>query len=109
MEGALYRYSGTEATSLFLQFIRLHHPLIRLCIVHAQVIEDLAALGDLAKEPPARGFILRMLLKMLHEEIDLFTQERNLHLRRTRVLLMGLMLADEFLLDRSGEHGKVEE
>lgn len=46
-----------------------------------------------------------MLLEVLHEQIDFIRQERHLHSRGAGIGLMGLMLADEFLLGSAIEHG----
>ncbi len=95
---------GLGDEGLFLQFIRFHDLLVGIRIVHTQVVQNLASLCNFAKEASAGGFIFRVFLQMFHEQIDFFTQERDLDLGRTSVLLVSLMLANEFLLKGSGEH-----
>lgn len=89
---------------LLLQLIRLDHLLVFLGLVHAEIIQNFATLGDFAEETTARAFILWMLLEMFRKEIDLVTEDRNLHVRRTSVLIVDLVLRDELFLDCARKH-----
>lgn len=78
--------------------MRLQHFLIRIRLVHAEVIQELAALRDFAKEPPARGEVLLVLGQMRREKIDLLGEDGDLHLRGAGVFVMGAVFGDESLL-----------
>lgn len=89
---------------LLLQLIRLKHLLVLLGLVHAEVVQDLPALRDFGEESPAGGFILRVFLQMFCQKIDFRGKNRNLDVRRSRILVVYLMFADELFLDCAGKH-----
>ena len=85
----------------------LDHFLILLRLVHAQVIEEVSAMRDFAKESVAGGVIFLMRLKVLCEETDFLGQNSNLYGRRSRIFRMLTMLADECFFLRALEgHNK---
>lgn len=86
--------------------MRLQHFLVTLGLVHLEVIEELAALRDLAEETPAGGEVLLVFGQMLAQEIDLLGEDRDLHGGGTGVALVGLVLGDESFLGSALEgHG----
>lgn len=78
--------------------MRLDDLLVLIGLVHAKIIEKLAAVRDFAEESPAGGLVLLVFLKVLGEELNFLREDGDLHLRRTRILLMRAVLGDEFLL-----------
>lgn len=73
----------------------LEDPLVFLGLVHSEIREDLATLRDLPKEPTTSGVILLVLMEVLCEFTDLLREDGDLHLRRSRVLIMEAVLGDE--------------
>ena len=78
--------------------MRLQHLLVLLGLIHAEVREELSALGDLAEESAAGGVVLLVLLEMLREHRDLLCKKCDLHLGRTCVLGMCPVLGNESFL-----------
>ena len=66
----------------------LRNRLIPRRIRVVQVIQQTAALADHLQEAAARAMILIVLLQMFRQLIDPLREESDLHIRRTRVLLM---------------------
>lgn len=81
----------------------LDHFLVLLRLIHAQVVQEVSAVRDFAKEAVARGVVLLVIMQVLRQVTDLIRQNGNLHGRRTGVLLMLTMLGDEFLFLRALE------
>jgi len=84
--------------ALFLEPMLLEDPLVFLGLVHLEVREDLSTLCDLPKEPATSGMILLMLMEMLCEFTNLLREDGDLHLRRSRILIMKTVFRDEPLL-----------
>lgn len=85
--------SRTSANSVAqLQFLR--DRLIAVQIYGLQVFEQAAALADHHQQPAARAVILFVRLQMFGQMVDPLGQQRNLHVRRTRVLAMQLKLVN---------------
>ena len=61
--------------------MRLEHALILLWAIHAEVIEQSAALGDHAEKPSTSRLVLFVLLEVLCEQLDLLGQDCDLDLR----------------------------
>ena len=76
----------------------LQHILILRRLVHAEVREQFATLGDHAEETAAGRVILLVFVEVLGEQIDLLGENRDLHLRGSRVLLVGAVLLDQLFL-----------
>lgn len=74
--------------------MRSKNVLILLGLVHAQIGEQLAALGNLGKQTLAGGVIFLVLLQVLGEHGDLGREDRDLDLRRARVFAVGLVFLD---------------
>ena len=86
---------------LFFELMRLQHLLIRIRIVHLEVIEELAALRHFAQEPAARGEVLLVLGKVLAQKVDLLGEDGDLDGRGSGVFVMRAVLGDETFLDRA--------
>ena len=86
--------------------MRLQHRLILLRLVHLQVIEELAALRDLAEKTATRGEILLVLGQVLAQKVDLLREDGDLHRRGACVGLVDLVLRNETFLRGALEHGK---
>lgn len=91
-------YEGATVADLLLQLMLLQYRLVLLRLIHAEVIEELATLGDLAEKTTSCREILLMLGEVLAQEIDLLGENGNLHLRRPGVFVVCAMLGDETLL-----------
>ena len=83
---------------LFLESVHFDRLLIIFGLVHFKVIEERAAASDLAEKSAASRVILLVLLEMFGEHFDFLGQNGDLHLRRSRVLIMLAVLGDELLL-----------
>ena len=84
------------ATELLAQTKRLDDRAVPLNVLVAKVIEQIAALSDELQQAAAAGEVLLMGLEMPRQVVDAFREERNLHLRRTRVGLVGTVLGNDF-------------
>ena len=76
----------------------LEHLLIGLAVVHLEVREELSSTCDLREESAACGVIFLVLLEMLRNLSNLFTENADLHLRRTRVFCMCGVFSYDLLL-----------
>src|ERR1035437_4384603 len=86
--------SRTSANSVAqLQFLR--DRLIAVQIYVLQVFEQTAALADHHQQPAARTVILFVRLQMFGQMVDPLGQQRNLHVRRTRVLTVQFKLVNQ--------------
>ncbi len=83
---------------LFLQPLCLQHLLILLRLVHAQVIQELAALSDFAKQTAAGGVILLVFLQVIGQHRDFLCENRDLDLGGAGVLFVELAVFDQLLL-----------
>jgi hypothetical protein len=63
-------------------------------IPNLQIIEQPAPLTDHPEQSPARMMVLRMDLEMIRQVSDLFTQNGNLHFRRTGIATMSAVSVD---------------
>jgi hypothetical protein len=70
-------------------------------LVHLEVRQVLAALRDFAKKPAARGVILFVTLQMVGEKFNLLGEQRDLHLRRARILFVKAAFLNDLLLLRA--------
>ncbi len=82
---------------LLLELVRLEHFLVLGGLVHAQVVEKLAAAGDHAEEAAASRVVLLVLLQVLSKFSNFLCKDSNLHTWRPCVLLVGLVLCNETL------------
>ena len=78
------------------QFLRDH--LVTAQIRGLQIIEQAAALADHHEQPATRAVILFVALQMLGQMVDALRQQRDLHVRRTRVLVVRLKLFNRLCL-----------
>lgn len=85
----------------------LEHLLVLLRLVHAEVREQFAALGNLAEQSPAGGVILLVLLEVIREHRDFLRKNSDLNLRRARILFVELAIRDQLLFGAALErHGR---
>ena len=63
-----------------------------------QVIQQAAALPYHHQQSPARAVVLDVLLQMFRQMVDALRQQRDLHIRRTRVLGVRLKLFNRLCL-----------
>lgn len=75
-----------------------------LGVLALQVLEQAAALADLAEETLPGGEVLLVLEKVTGEVLDLGSEDGDLDLGGTRVLIVGLVLFDDALLLLLVEH-----
>src|SRR6187431_1515577 len=64
-------------------------------VLALQVVEKPAALADELEKPAARVVVLCVNLEMLGQVTDAFTEERDLHLGRAGIAVVGLVRADD--------------
>jgi hypothetical protein len=83
---------------LSLQIVRFQDQLVLFRLIHTEIVQKLAALGDFSEESAASGVILLVLLKVAREFADFFRQNSDLNLRRAGVFLMKLCIRDQLLL-----------
>ena len=79
---------GRLRDRLLAQLQLLRDRLITAHVGVVQVIQQTAALADHHQQSAARTVILAVLLKVLGQMIDPLGQQSDLHIRRTRVLLV---------------------
>lgn len=72
--------------------------LVLLWLVHAEVVQQLAALGNLAEQTAACGVIFLMFLEVIREHTDFLCEDCDLHLRGACILFVDLAIRDQFLL-----------
>src|SRR5256885_14575778 len=73
-----------------------------------EVLQKAAPLADQHEQPAPRMMILRVLLEVVGQAVDALGQERDLHLGRTGVAVVGAELLDQtFLLVDSKRHGSL--
>ena len=77
---------------LVAQFQLLRHGLVAFQIFALQIIQQAAALADHHQQPAARAVVFFVALQMFRQMIDALRQQRDLHIRRTRVAVMCLKL-----------------
>ena len=80
--------------------MRLQRLLVILRLVHLEVREQAAALGDFAKQTIAAGLILLVVLQVLGQFDDFGRQNRDLHLGGARVFDVRAVLIDQLFLLR---------
>ena len=78
------------------QFQFLRDRLVTAQIRGLQIIEQAAALADHHEQPATRAVIL--FVAMLGQMVDALRQQRDLHVRRTRVLVVRLKLFNRLCL-----------
>src|SRR5688572_20908035 len=64
----------------------------------SQILQQPSPLADEHQQATARVMVLRVALEMLGQAVDAFRQQRDLHLGRTGVALVGTELLDQALL-----------
>lgn len=84
--------------NLFLQTVRLENLLVLGRLIHAEIIQKLAALCDFSKETAACGVILFVLLKVTGQKTDFLGEDSDLDLRRACILFVDLAVRDQLLL-----------
>ena len=96
-ERRLVEKSRASANSVAqLQFLRDRLIAVQICVL--QVFEQAAALADHHQQPAARAVILFERLQMFGQMVNPLGQQRNLHIRRTRVFAMQLKLVNRLRL-----------
>jgi len=77
----------------------LYHFLILRRLVHAEIVQEIAAVCHFAKQSAASGVIFLVTLKMLRESANFLGDNGNLHLWRTGVFRVCAIFCDNrFLL-----------
>ena len=74
---------------------------IPLDVSTLEIVEQATALRDHLEEPPARVVVLLVSFEVLGEFVDALREQCDLHLRRTGVALVRLVLADYAFLNLS--------
>lgn len=87
-----------RSDDLFLETVLLENGLVVVRLVHAEVVQKLAALCNLAKQSAACGVILLVFLKVASEETDFLGEDRDLHLGGAGVFFVNLAVGNQFLL-----------
>ena len=77
---------------LVAQFQLFRNGLVAAQILALEVIQKAPALADHHEQPAARAVVFFVGLQMLRQMIDALRQQRDLHIRRTRVAVMCLKL-----------------
>src|SRR4029450_2853384 len=72
-----------------------------------KVFQEPTPLADEHQEPAARMGVFDMLLEMIGQAVNALGQERDLHLRRTRIALVGAELLDQTLLAIDGKRHRL--
>src|SRR3990167_10875270 len=75
-----------------------------LLVFSLKIFKKTSALVDLFHQPSARGMIFFVLAQVIGKVFDLCRQNGNLHLRRPRIVLVGLEFLNEVLFLSSGKH-----
>lgn len=78
--------------------MRLENLLVLGRLVHAEVVQKLAALCDFSEESAACRVILLVLLKVASQKTDFLGEDSDLDLRGAGVLFVDLAVRDQFLL-----------
>ncbi len=78
--------------------MHLQDLLVLLRLVHLQVREKFAAASNHAEQTLAGAVIFLVVLQVLRKEVDLLCKKADLNLRGSRVLRVGAVLLDKFLL-----------
>jgi hypothetical protein len=86
--------------TLFSQSKPADHVLISRAVFPREIFEQLIAPADKLEQPTSRGMVLLMDIEMLAKVIDALGEERNLHFRRTGILLVDFEICDDLLLLR---------
>lgn len=91
---------------LFLEIECVDRLLIILRLVHTEVVEQLAAAGNLGQKSTASGVVFLVILEVLGHHRDFLGEDSNLHRWRTGVLVVCAVFADECLLRGTLERHK---
>lgn len=90
--------------------MRFQNLLVFLRLVHAEVVQQFAALSNHAEETAAGGVVFLVLLEVIREHTDLLGEDGDLNLRGARILIVDLGIRDQLLLglalERHGGFGK---
>ena len=78
--------------------MQLEHALILLRLVHAEVVQQLAALCNFSEESAACRMILLVILQVSSEQNDFLREDRDLNLWGAGVLFVSLTVGDKLLL-----------
>ena len=80
------------------QFQLLRDRLIAAEVNRLQIFEQAAALADHHQQPASRAVVFFVGLQMLGQMVDALREQRDLHVRRTRVLGVRLELVNSLCL-----------
>jgi hypothetical protein len=83
---AVVKIKAAPRKILMAQFQFLGDRLIAAQINRLQIFKQASALADHDQQPAARAVILFISLQMLGQMVDAMREQRDLHVRRTRVL-----------------------
>lgn len=81
-----------------------HEVVVRFGVFAFEVFHQAPPFADFLDQPAARRVVFLVRLQVLDELAHFRTQERDLDLRRTRVIRVGLEFFDDFLLLALFEH-----
>jgi hypothetical protein len=76
--------------------------LIPRAVFARQVFEQLIATAHQLEQPTSRGMVLLMGIEMLTKRVDSLGDQRDLHFGRTGILLVDLIIFDDFLFLSGG-------